>query len=162
MCPYKIADGTTAKAAHLSWSKNLLFERRGDHNVFEENLSACHVVVRIGIKVTLHRTRTTNGRPYRQDKDFLLVSHTEVHFVIEMTSGGARLSSIDIDGYLCFVNRLNKDFYVTLHNKKKHAVACCPRVSTSHFNKNTVVMSLWFTIAQTIVGTIGASQECTL
>ena len=86
--PNKIDDGTTAKAAHPSWSKNLLFERRGDHNVFEENLSACHVVVRIGIKVTLHRTRTTNGRPYRQDKDFLFVSHTEVHFVIEMTSGG--------------------------------------------------------------------------
>ena len=67
MCPYKIADGTTAKAAHLSWSKNLLFERRGDHNVFEENLQACHVVVRIGIKVTLHRTRATTGRPYRRN-----------------------------------------------------------------------------------------------
>ena len=30
MCPYKIADGSTAKAAHPSWIKNLLFECRGD------------------------------------------------------------------------------------------------------------------------------------
>ena len=37
-----------------------------------------------------------------------------------------------------FGYRPNKDFYVTLHNKKKHAVACCPRVCTSHLCKTTV------------------------
>ena len=32
----------------------------------------------------------------------------------------------------------NKGIYFCLHNKKKHAVASCPRVSTPHFNKSAV------------------------
>ena len=46
-----------------------------------------------------------------------------------------------------FGYRPNKDLYLALHNlkSKKHAVACCPRVSTSHFNKSAVRYVATFT-----------------
>ena len=75
----KIDDGTTAKAAHLSWSKNLLFERRGDHNVFEENLSACHVVARnIGHRLSLLAVILSGTRRYCKRKGRRIVNPCEV------------------------------------------------------------------------------------
>ena len=43
---YFVGRGGACTSRDIGQCRALLFDCRGDHNVFEENLQACHVVVR--------------------------------------------------------------------------------------------------------------------
>ena len=57
-------------------TKYLYLVGRGDLNVFEENLSACHAVARCTTKVTFTPRRANTVRPYGFDGISAIGAHT--------------------------------------------------------------------------------------
>ena len=85
------------------------------------------------------RFTTTRGRNgYKMHIRLLSITKQQtekIYILFVLGPSRTPVPTIERDSRRKFVRSQNTNPHLTLHNKKKHAVASCPRVCTSHFNK---------------------------